>query len=427
MTTLNDHEQPIDPRLKELLDSLRETPARNPEAEARGRAKYLSQLDALFDEDTRPVIHQAGISAPKESRSKWGFSLASLQQRLAFTTFMAVLAIILLLFGGAGATAYASQGALPGDALYPVKTSLELTQVRLARDAARQAELHLSFAERRLVEIASLIAEGDFDHIETATREFETHVQEAIRALETVSAGDPQRAGELAIQITSALTRYAEILKGMLVSVPDTIKPSVEKAILISEQEEHEDEIEFTGLIESISDEGYLIAGQLVVITPQTEIKGSLDIGAMVKVHATQAADGTLTAREIEVTLASDENLNGNENTNESDDITNANDNLGTANLNVNEIENENETMNASNENEGLQHGIGNQNMNDNTGSGTSGSGSQTNTNNNDNSGGSGGNSNDNSGSGGNSNDNSGSSGGSNDNSGSGGSSNDDD
>ena len=418
MTTHNDHEQPIDPRLKELLDALRETPPRNPEAEARGRAKYLAQLEAIYDQDTRPVA-KAGTPSPRESRLKWPFSLGALQQRLAFTTVMAVLAIFLLLFGGAGATAYASQGALPGDALYPVKTSLEQTQVRLARDAARQAELHLSFAERRLAEIASLIAEGDFDHIETATGEFEAHVQEAIRVLDTVSAGDAQRAGELATQITSALTRYAGILKGMLVSVPDTVKPSVEKAILISEREEHDEELEFTGIVESISNEGFVIGGQLVIVTPQTEIKGELSVGAMVKVHATQAADGSMTAREIEVTVAGEENLNENENTNE---LTNANDNTGAANLNDNAIENENEGMNLGNENEGdgIQNGNANMNMNanDNTGNDNTGSGSPGNTNDNDNSGGS----NDNSVSGSNNNDNSGSSENGND---SGGSSND--
>ena len=413
MTKRNYHEQPIDPRLKELLDALRETPPRNPEAEARGRAKYLAQLEAIYDQDTRPVA-KAGTPSPRESRLKWPFSLGALQQRLAFTTVMAVLAIFLLLFGGAGATAYASQGALPGDALYPVKTSLEQTQVRLARDAARQAELHLSFSERRLAEIASLIAEGDFDHIETATGEFEAHVQEAIRVLDTVSAGDAQRACELATQITSALTRYAGILKGMLVSVPDTVKPSVEKAILISEREEHDEELEFTGIVESISNEGYVIGGQLVIVTPQTEIKGELSVGAMVKVHALQSPDGTLTAREIEVTQAGEENVNVNENEN-TNEVSNENDNTGAANLNDNTVENENEGMNLGNENEGegIQNDNANMNINanDNTENDNTGSGSPSNMNNNDNSGrgndnsGSGDNHNDNSGSGGNDND----------------------
>src|SRR5574341_448631 len=222
MDDKNHSEQPLDPRLKEMLDLLRETPPRDPEAEAHGRAKFLAKVDELFSEPTRPIASRLNAAAAVTKRPVWRRKLASMQPRLALTTLMAIMAIVLLLFGGAGATAYAAQAALPGDALYSLKTSLEATQVRLSRDAARQAQLHLDFAERRLDEIASLITERRFDDIATATNEFESHVQQAINALETISAGDPQRAKELALQVSSALSRYSLILKDMLVEVPET-------------------------------------------------------------------------------------------------------------------------------------------------------------------------------------------------------------
>lgn len=383
MNDINNSEQPLDPRLKGLLDLLRRTPPRDPEAERRGRAKYLAEVDELFSEPTRPIASRLNSQTAGERRPKGWLGLASLkpglQPRLAFTTLLVSLAIVALLFGGMGATAYAAQGALPGDALYSLKTGLEETQVKLSRDAARQAQLHLDFAERRLDEIASLIAQGRFDDIGTATDEFEAHVQQAINALETVSAGDPQRANALAAQISSALSRYAQVLKGMLTEVPETVKPVMEKAILTSEEESRE--VEFSGAIESVSPDGIQINGKFVKIDDFTEIKGAIAVGAVVKVHALENADGVLVADEIEVTsgvgAGANENQNANENEagdnlneneNENEDVDNINDNQADDNLNENEAgddDNANLNENDNNENDDEDKNT-NQNLNDN-------------------------------------------------------------
>jgi hypothetical protein len=74
--------------------------------------------------------------------------------------------------------------------------------VRLAADAAKIAELHLGFAERRLDEISGLIDEGRYGDIDRATQEFEYHVQQALIAMQTVAAGDPLRAQALAVRVT---------------------------------------------------------------------------------------------------------------------------------------------------------------------------------------------------------------------------------
>ena len=362
MNDLEQSGQPLDPRLKELLDLLKDTPTRDPEAEVHGRAKFLAEVDALFSEPTRPIASRINGPVLETKRSGWRFNLASLQSRLAFTTLMAILAIVMLLFGGAGATAFAAQGALPGDALYSLKTSLETTQVRLSRDAARQAQLHLDFAERRLDEIAALIAEGRFNDIGTATNEFEAHVQQAINALETVSAGDPQRAKTLAIQISSALSRYSQILRDMLVKVPDPIKPDMEKALLTSE--EKSGEIDLFGTVESMAADGITINGQFVKIDNLTEVEGALAVGAQVKIHALQGPDGVLIAREIELIASVEANTNENDNANinESEGEDNFNENEADDNLNENELE---DNLNA-NENEADDNANLNENHNDN-------------------------------------------------------------
>ena len=159
-------------------------------------------------------------------------------KRLAFSALMAAIVILVFLFGGVSATALAAQSALPGDALYPVKTGLEQTRVALARDAYSEAQLYLQFAQRRLDEINALIQEGRFDDIATAAQEFEAYTNKAIAALQVVMAGDPDRAAMLSQQVSAALVGYAQALKGVWVSVPETVKPAVEKAISASQNNE---------------------------------------------------------------------------------------------------------------------------------------------------------------------------------------------
>lgn len=46
------------------------------------------------------------------------------------------------------------------------------------------------------------------------------------------------------------------------------------------------------------------LSSRTVILTPATELKGTLQIGSWVKVHAFKAADGSFTAREVEPTLS---------------------------------------------------------------------------------------------------------------------------
>src|SRR3990170_3036901 len=63
--------------------------------------------------------------------------------------------------------------------------------------------------------------------------------------------------------------------------------------------------VEFTGRVEAMAPEAWTVSGQIVGLTPQTEIRGtiavgdSVKVGDEVKVHALVEADGSLTAIEI--------------------------------------------------------------------------------------------------------------------------------
>ncbi|MFZ6018605.1 MAG: DUF5666 domain-containing protein [Chloroflexota bacterium] len=70
-------------------------------------------------------------------------------------------------------------------------------------------------------------------------------------------------------------------------------------------------EVEFFGKIESIQNGVYVIGGRTVRTAPQTEIKGALAVGLMVKVHAALQPDGTYLAREIELSTGDDNSGRG--------------------------------------------------------------------------------------------------------------------
>jgi hypothetical protein len=137
----------------------------------------------------------------------------------------------LFLFGGMGVTAYAANSALPGDTLYSLKTKAEGIQARLTTDPAAEARLYMDFANRRLLEIQSLIEQGRYTDIAWATDEFEADIQRALGAARELSQTDSARAAELTAEIASMLRRYSNILSQMLVEIPGDVQPAIQHAI----------------------------------------------------------------------------------------------------------------------------------------------------------------------------------------------------
>jgi hypothetical protein len=61
---------------------------------------------------------------------------------------------------------------------------------------------------------------------------------------------------------------------------------------------------EFTGTADAIGADEWTVGGQLFQVNAQTEIKGNIQLGDMVKVHFVNNTDGTFTATEIELAAA---------------------------------------------------------------------------------------------------------------------------
>jgi len=149
--------------------------------------------------------------------------------RLKITIFVSLMAVLLL--GSIGATSVAAQSAIPGDALYALKTTVEKTQLRLSSDAANREQLKINFAEERLEEIGTLVEEGRFLEIQETVLAFESSINGALIELEEVTKSDPATAAQLATEITAALSKYAEVLTNMASSVPEVVQSEVNRAL----------------------------------------------------------------------------------------------------------------------------------------------------------------------------------------------------
>ncbi len=391
MSNIIPNDPTINARLRALLETLRETPPREPQAAARGRAKFLQEVDTLFPDEEISLSKRYLGRSPKHPNHKENF-IMNIKQRIALTALTLVFLVAAVLLGGAGVTAYAAQYALPGDALYNVKTHLEQTRIALTSDEVLKSQLYLTFAARRLDEMSLLIKEGRVDQVGEVAKEFDLHINRAIEAFRAASAKDPANVEALAGQIAETLLRYAQTLNSILANAPAEVRPTIQQAIRISTLATglgfgESKEVEFVGVVEAITPDSVTINGQTFTISNQSEIRNQIQVGAMVKVHAVVGADGALMVREMEQVQTQEqhqeqeqhqtgENENGNANGNGNTNLNN-NDNGDDGNQNGNTNLNNNDNDDDDNQN-------GNTNFNNNDNGDEDNQNGNTNFNNND-------------------------------------------
>ncbi|WP_435770465.1 DUF5667 domain-containing protein [Nocardioides sp. SYSU DS0651] len=123
-----------------------------------------------------------------------------------------------------GSMAMASQGALPGDALYPVKRAIENAQTNFQADPASKAESLLTHAESRLGEVEKLTARGaDADVIAATLEDFTVQTEQAAElALDDYAAtGKAEPIAELRAFAADSM----DVLAALRPVVPTSVRP----------------------------------------------------------------------------------------------------------------------------------------------------------------------------------------------------------
>jgi hypothetical protein len=199
--------------------------------------------------------------------------------RLSF----ALLAVIVILFLGGYGVVTASARTVPGDPLYPVKISVENTQLRLVRDPIKRLELEESFEEERLTEI---------EEMTSRERSGEVTFVGGLSKMDT----DQWLVANVKVLLTTQTQISGDIQPGYQVEVHGILQPDGSLVAELIRPHLYQ----FSGVVESIQGSEWVISGITVIINSDTIINGSLTKGTRVKVESVVLATGALQALRLE-------------------------------------------------------------------------------------------------------------------------------
>ncbi len=175
---------------------------------------------------------QAIYRAPQPARPAARTArLAPLSLRYALTL---IILVVTCGFSSTYAMADLSREALPGDALYPVKTAIEDLQMAVITDEADKTRLQIYRARTRAHELLALAAEGRYDDLSAATVAFEAQVAETNAWLGLVMETDPILGTTLAERLERELSSTSRQLAQIQFSAP-LARPAIAQAVAASE------------------------------------------------------------------------------------------------------------------------------------------------------------------------------------------------
>ncbi|MEW5869672.1 MAG: DUF5667 domain-containing protein [Chloroflexota bacterium] len=185
---------------------------------------------------SRRRLARRWLPAPRLTRSCQ--ALVNWSLRLQARKLVVYAMLVILLVGqmlNVAKVARASQVFLPGEPLYPLKTVLENTHLLLAFDAGRQANLHIEYAQRRLLEVQALILEGDYAPIPDTVSRLDFHVNQTLRALNREVQRDPLQARRLGGELQVVLVSQAELVNVLAGLTPSDTQAECKRVGLIAQ------------------------------------------------------------------------------------------------------------------------------------------------------------------------------------------------
>ncbi len=194
------NEQEKHPELIEYFEALKEhTPQRDPIRATKGRAHFLAEAKSLPKPQPKPWFEdlQERIAALQISGNR----------RFA-TAIASILIALMITFGAVGGTVYASQGSLPNQTLYAVKTLTENVQLRFADQPQEKIDLLEKFANRRMEEVAALSEQGQ-DIPQNTLNRFEQHMETMLQL--SAELEEESQAQSLS-QIRNALRAHEQVI-----------------------------------------------------------------------------------------------------------------------------------------------------------------------------------------------------------------------
>lgn len=178
-------------------------------AVARTRARVLNRINAKA-----PAVQPRTRPASRRPRSFMR------RYAVAFASLAVVFAVMM---SGVG-VAFAAEGSLPGDSLYPVKTGLETAQLALTFSSQGRGDLLRQQADQRLAEIQALIAAGRQQDIGAAASSY----AHTLQLLEQTASNENTQG---LTQAQLSLTHHVQILQGLLLTAPEPAQQGLQNAL----------------------------------------------------------------------------------------------------------------------------------------------------------------------------------------------------
>ncbi len=212
----------LEPLLRVALE-IREPPdvKPSPAFKVRARVQLMEQIHAKQAVTKWPWFRYTGQVTP-------------IPHKRRFNMVGIIVAVVLAISALGGGTAYASQGSLPGDVLYPVKLSTEHVRVAFAGGDTDKAELYLTFANSRVEEMTALAERGRPEKVNIAVNGYDEAMAMATQKMEAAS-GKGLGIADISELVAEATSKHISTLEDEVYDkVPDEAKPAIQKAIDVS-------------------------------------------------------------------------------------------------------------------------------------------------------------------------------------------------
>jgi hypothetical protein len=166
----------------------------------------------------------------------WLFGLNGRYRPYKLTLQMVLVGLLMFVLVLSTSTiSLASQSAIPGDTLYPIKISIENAELALTPGSLGDARLHVEFAQRRLSEVQSLVLDGKYEYIAQTVTDFEYQVSQAVNNLKTAANQNGFLAKALATSLQETLAGQAKLVAILAGIAPPEAKLEMERALQISQ------------------------------------------------------------------------------------------------------------------------------------------------------------------------------------------------
>jgi hypothetical protein len=148
-------------------------------------------------------------------------------RRLRLALSLCILFLAVITFGFTSIV-FASNSAIPGNYLYPLKIKFEQLELTLSKSGVKNSELHLEIAERRLDEASVLLQTGNQEGVEVLLDEFQTHINIVLEAIEK----NPDLSSEQRAYLIKLINQWLEQNLSELISLYSHV-PESERFLIL--------------------------------------------------------------------------------------------------------------------------------------------------------------------------------------------------